>query len=146
MTSKNSIKLDIGIVDKDEEVDFEGIPFSSICYVKLFVDGCDVISEDTFEGSFIYFKELKDSVEKSGKYLIFTSVSGIADDAGWDYVTVTHKEDTVEWSFERDNSSLFYLFDSSEYQNQISTLEDKIQSLQRRLILEPSHVIYPEEA
>ena len=144
MTSKNSIRLDIGTVGKDEEADFDGILFSGICYIKLFIDECDVISEDLFEGSFIYFKELKNSVKRSGRYLIFTSVNGIADDAGWDYITVTHEGDSVEWSFERDGSSLFYLFDSGKYQNQISMLENEIQSSQQSLILEPSHVIYPE--
>lgn len=144
MDSKKAIKFDLRIVSKDDTVKLDGISFSNIAYVTVFVEGVDLFTLEYFYGSFLVFKELKKSIEGSGKYLLFTSVSGIADDAGWDRVNVQHDENTIRWSIERDDSLLLYVFDKNDYLKEVSKLEEKIKNLNKGVGLEPLQVIYPE--
>ena len=144
MDSKQKIKFDLKKVLQNEVNEIDGIAFSNIAYVLVFVGEINLFTQHLFQDSFLVFKELKNSISKSGKYLLFTSVSGIADDAGWEYVEVLHEENSVTWNIQRDNILLSYVFDRKDYLKEILMIEKKIKNLNSNMKLEPSHVVYPE--
>lgn len=138
------MKFNLKEVLQDEVLEIDGISFSNIAFVLVFVDGINLFALDFFKESFLVFKELNKSIFKSGKYLLFTGVSGIADDAGWEYVEVLHEEKSVTWNVRRDGTLISYIFDRSDYLKDISVIEKKIESLNTSIKLEPLHVVYPE--
>lgn len=145
MSSVNTIKFDLREVLGNQVSDIAGIQFSNIAYVLIFVDGINLFTIDQFEDSFLVFDELKNSTMGSGDYLLFTGVSGIADEAGWDYVEVVHEETSVKWNIERDGVTLSYVFEKSSYYKEITSIENKIDDLNSGLRMEPHNVIFPEE-
>lgn len=141
---KRTIRFDLNIVNQNERIEIDGIRFSGIAFIIIFIDEQNLMNENVFNESFIFFDELKKSTQKSGKYLLFTSVSGIADDAGWQKVSVLHLDDLVIWEIELDNESLIFHFDKNEYIIEIQKLNEKIDSLDINLSLEPLYVLFPE--
>ncbi len=138
---KNNIKFDLKEVSEGQIMEIDGIIFSNIAYVLVFVDGVNLFTLDFFKGSFLVFKELKNSIAKSGKYLLFTSVAGIAD---MDYVEVVHKENSVTWNIQIEDTILSYIFDKSDYLTEISLITKKIEYLKSNIKLEPLYIIYLE--
>jgi len=144
MHSSKKIQLDLKIIPSNEETEIDGIIFSGVVYIQATVSGIVLLEQELFSGSFIFLKELGLSTMKSGEYLIFTSVSGIADDAGWDRVTVKHDGSHINWVIQRDGNILQYLFDKEEYIREVRNIEQQISEVDNNLKLEPIHVIYPE--
>ncbi len=144
MNSKKKIKFELKEVSCNETVEIDGVSFSNMAYLLVFVDGVNLFTLDLFQESFLVFKELKNSISKSGKYLLFTGVSGIADDAGWEYVEVFHEENSVTWKVRRDDTLRSYIFDRIDYLKEISIVEKKIELLNSSMKLEPLYVVYPE--
>lgn len=144
MRHKNKIKFSLQEVSENQTLEIDGISFSNIAYVLVFIDGVNLFTLDSYQESFLVFEELQNSILKSGKYLLFTGVSGIADDAGWEYVDVLHDEDLISWKIQRDDNILLYIFEKSHYLTAISVIEKEIQNLSRRVKLEPSYIVYPE--
>jgi hypothetical protein len=140
----NSLSLNLKLVSPDEKISIEGIIFSGICYITISVDGKALLDNDLFYGSFVYWDELKKTKENSGKYLIFTSVSGIADDAGWDYVNVKHGASDIHWTFSINDQIITYKFDRDAYFKEITKLETKVENMNCNLKLEPLNVVFPE--
>ena len=143
MIFKKELDFKLHIIDR--ELKLEGIIFSNFAYISPIIDGVDILKEPFFEGSFLVIKELQNSITESGNYLLFTSVSGIADDAGWDYIKVIHKKDSIKWDIERDDNHFSYIFDKEQYLREVLKLVTEIKNLDDNFKLEPSHVIYPEE-
>lgn len=141
----NTISLKLRIIPKNEIFSIEGIDFSGVSFIEIFIDGEDILKNDQFFGSFIYWGQLEKTVSNAGKYLIFTSVSGIADDAGWDYVSVQHSAISVVWKFKIDEKDFTYSFDRNNYFDEIKGIEKKIKELGPDLVLEPVNVLFPEE-
>lgn len=144
MNNKNEIKFELKEVNENQIMEIDGISFSNIVYILIFVDEVNLFTLDFFQDSFVVFKELKNSILKSDKYLLFTGVSGIADDAGWEYVDVFHDATSVVWNIRRDNAFVNYTFDRKRYFNEISKIVKRIESINSIFILEPLHVVYPE--
>jgi hypothetical protein len=142
MDVNNSLKLDLNIINENEV--FEGIMFSNIAYIIVSIDNENLLKNELFEGSFVYFDELKKSANNGGNFLIFTSISGIADDAGWNFINVLHEDNSIKWVFKRDDFKFSYLFDKNDYVQEVNYLANKIASLDKYLTLEPSHIVYPE--
>jgi hypothetical protein len=144
MNFKNVIKFNLKITPENEKVEFEGVFFTNIAYILVNIDGHELLSLESFEGSFIVLVELEKSTLGSGNYLIFTSISGVADDSGWEKIKVIHEQDVVRWFIERDDNEFVFSFDKSEYFNGVIELRKKIEILNSNIVLEPSHVIFPE--
>ena len=137
----NTIKLSLEKVTRETVID--GLVFSNIVYLIVNVDGEDLLKKQFFEGSFLFYDELRASASKSGEYLIFTSVTGIADAGGWDYVKVVHHTSHIEWKLKRDQSNISYMFEGMQYVKEIEDLAKKLDNC-KGIPLEPSNVTFPE--
>ena len=139
----NILGLSIKLVHENSSIELSHIPFENSAFIwptaksdlKMFVgdDGLIVPSE------------LEKSTYSSGDYLIFTDVSGIADDGGWDYVQVIHEDKLVYWRFEFNRGQIELVFDLPEYKKEIVGIMNQLELLPKNIIIEPSQVIFPEE-
>lgn len=143
--TKNEIKLSLEIIPPSEIKLISSIPFTNCALIKIFIDDISV-SDAVYIDSVVVFEELKKSIlSDRGRFLIFTEASGIADDGGWDYVSVIHENDNTKWILEYNNNTIEYLFDKNEYYIQIENLNNKVLVLDKNIIVEPSFVIFPED-
>lgn len=145
MDTNNSIKFDLEVIPTNQTITIDGINFSGVAYILLFIDDICMNRQQPFDEAFVIFEELHKSVSKSGKYLLFTSVSGIADDAGWNPVEVIISGEEATWMFEINDLTIKYSFDKNEYDSEIKGLEEKIMQLPLEIKLEPISIIWPEE-
>lgn len=125
---------------KDATFTKDGILFNNVSYIKLLVDGRDIFEDIKFRDSFIYFSELKKTMQGDGKYLIFTCACGVADDGGWDGIWVSYSNDIVQWR--HSELDIDWSFDINQYFSSILVLEKKIEGQNHRL--EPRNVVFPE--
>ncbi len=139
----NNIKLTLEVIKENEVLLLEGIEFRKCSYIKLFIDNVDMRTLEEFDDMLIVFSELQKSTEINGKFLIFTCACGIADDGGWEYVDVTHSNDTIEWSFYR-NKKYHFNFNRQDYLSEFDSLNLKIKDIKDYHLI-PRNVVYPEE-
>jgi len=144
MTTNNILKLGLKIILPSELLIIDGIRFSGVAYIVASIDGIILNSTQYFDDSFIVFEELLKSTFETGRYLLFTSVSGIADSAGWSYIKVEHDAETIKWVIEIDDKVFNYCFEIDEYKLEVNRLKDEIEQLGDDISLEPQFVIYPE--
>jgi len=138
----NSFKLELKRVETSDTRKIEGIEFSGICFLDVVVDGASLFERDEFAGSFAILEELEKSTKATGDFLLFTSVSGIADDAGWELVTVDLQTENATWSFRRDDARFGFQFLTPVYLDEISRARYAASNCE--LDLEPKYVIFPE--
>lgn len=111
---------DIAIFPNEvESLKAEGIEFHNNSFIEINIDGDSISALKDFEDGTVFWPELKKSSEKSGSYLIFTCICGIAEDAGWEEVQVTHSESAITWEMDRRS----YVFDKSDYISQVYRCE-----------------------
>lgn len=128
----------------DTVLNLDGVSFSQCSYIKLLIDGVDIRTYPAFEDMLVVFNELKDTLKRNGNYLIFTCACGIADDDGWDYVNLVHKNNFINWNFKREIIYSFN-FEKELYLTKILHLEKEINSLLKEgFPLIPKNVIFPE--
>lgn len=144
MTKINKIRFDLKITSSDEKDDFTNTKEPLLAFVLLFIDNVEINAAEYFQYDVVVFSELKMSSIKSGKYLLFTAITGIADDGGWDYVEVIHKDELIEWMFTINFERYIYIFDKKEYISQINYLEYKVDNLEKNVELQPTQIFYPE--
>ncbi len=99
------------------------------------------MANESFEDGTVYWPELKASSIESGRYLIFTCACGVAEDAGWELVKVTHTISEVIWEFDRNGDQKF-TFDKSNYLVQIEACENSMNLSEYPLAVEQA--IFPE--
>jgi len=138
----NILGLSVKLVHENSSIELSHIPFENSAFIwptdksdlKMFVgdDGLIVPSE------------LEKSTYSSGNYLIFTDVSGIADDGGWDYVQVIHEDKLVHWRFCFNRGLIELVFDLPKYKKEIVDIMNQLELLPKNIIIEPSQVIFPE--
>ena len=133
----NNIKINLINLESTDCVIFDNIKFNNCSYLQLLIDDIDIRLFDDFDDFLIVYSELYASAQNSGKFLIFTCACGVADDGGWDYVNVTHKESSIEWRFFREKS-YFFEFSKENYIKEIYEIKSK------NIILIPEQIIYPE--
>ena len=104
-----------------EKLEIEGIEFDSCTFIDIAVDAERLDTELNFDGT-IYWPELLRSKEKPGSYLLCTCFCGIAEDSGWEPITVLHESGAVVWSFER-NGMRRYTFTIADYEFAIKECE-----------------------
>ena len=139
---KNKISFSI---KHEESLTLDGIPFNSISFINLEIDGNEFRNNENFKDSFLVSKEIFRSSEKSGKYLLFTCACGIADDGGWKGVQVVHFKDSIYWFLEVENTGYIFCFDKKEYLEQVLKLKISISKIPNENTFEPKNVIFPEE-
>ncbi len=108
-----------------EPIEYEGIKFSKCTFIDIWLDDEPIDKIDNFEDSTVFWEELKKSTLCSGNYLIFTCYCGVAEDAGWDPISVEHTDDKVIWQFSRETDAK-YEFDKIEYLEQVQSCENTL--------------------
>ncbi len=139
----NTLGLKIKLIDGETSIELSHIPFENSAFI--WTTSNSDLKRFVGEDGLIVPDELEKSSYSSGSYLIFTDVSGIADDAGWDYVKVIHTEQLVTWEFWFNDDLIKLSFDLYEYRNEITKILDQLKSLPKAITVEPSQVIFPEE-
>lgn len=119
-----------------------GLEFRSCAFIKIMIDGLDLLSLSDYEGSVLIFSELERSVHGSGQYLLFTCACGIAEDAGWAEIDVQHRDGKICWSFEREGRHT-YEFDAQQYAAEVRSCRSHIEDLPQHIMLEPGLVVPP---
>ncbi|CAA0163751.1 hypothetical protein [Tenacibaculum maritimum] len=140
----NKIELKLNYIDQVSSTIFDGILFNDIYYIDIIIDGINIRNNEGFEEIMIVFSEIKNSISKSGKYLIITSASGIADDGGWEGVNVLLKNSFVKWKIEFEKNIYNYSFSKDNLLKEISKIELKIKNIPSNK-LEPKWIDFPEE-
>jgi hypothetical protein len=140
----NKLNLQVKVTAGNDVFTLDNIDFESSVLVEGSVDGSFFWNMTDLEDSLLVFSELEKSLQGSGKYLIFTAATGIADSGGWDGVNVTNNQISIVWDFNRDESEYHFEFELSQYRREILTLKEKLVDLAIKYTLEPSALIFPE--
>ena len=139
----NDIDFKLEVLQHKETFEFENIIYSNCAFIKLIVDGIDLIKETSDRKGVIVWNELKKTQAKSGDFLILTRVCGIADDAGFKLVTVDRGEKVTKWTF-NDDTGIVWEFDNADYDLKLSKLNSEIDKM--TVNLEPTNVVFPESS
>ncbi|WP_419813118.1 hypothetical protein [Bacterioplanoides sp.] len=140
----NSISLYVDEYSGSSTLLKDGVTFKDVYVIKILIDGYELDREEEFEDSLIYFEELKRSSLCDGKYLIFTCACGIADDGGWEGVSVKSEGDVVKWFLDVGDECKKFSFLKEEYCREIDSLKVFFES-NKDLTLEPSVVVFPDK-
>lgn len=136
----NTLWLSLDFVPAHEVRKIDGIQFSSCVFIKLEIDHRNLLEQDGFAGSVVYFQELEKSMQASGEFFIFTCACGIPEDAGWDRIHVKHEGKIVHWSFKREEP-FHFAFDRNQYIAAIENCANKLKKLDHKWDVEPKHLI-----
>lgn len=136
------LSITVEVIGPDSMKSLDGLEFTSCAFVRIGIDGLDLLMNSNFESSVVFFSELERSLYGSGRYLIFTCACGVAEDAGWVEVGVEHQQGKVCWSFERETSYVF-VFDAEQYATEVKNCRTHIESLGSEIVLEPDRVVFP---
>ncbi len=137
----NKIDFKLEILQGNEIFEYESIIYSNCAFIKLIIDNIDLIKETKDRKGVVVWSELKKTKDNSGKFLILTCVCGVADDGGFQLVTVEHGETIVKWIF-NDETKLLWEFDKMDYDLKLSKLDSQIEKL--TVPLEPTNILFPE--
>ncbi len=137
----NNIKFELIKLDVTKTVEYEGIIYSNCAFIKLHVDDIDFFKETEDRKGVVVWDELNKAKNSSGDYLILTCTCGVADDGGFDFITVDRGENAVKWTF-NDDTKIIWTFDKAQFDQELLRLERDIQELE--LGLEPKNVLFPE--
>jgi hypothetical protein len=135
--------LDINVIPIGSKYNIDGIEFESAAFIVP-NQNTALGKIDALKDALIVPNELKNSLNGSGKYLIFTNASGIADDGGWTGVNVEYDGSLVHWGFFAEDKKINLTFDRDGYRSAIETVINKIDKLPNGIDLEPSQVFFPE--
>ncbi|WP_330924929.1 hypothetical protein [Candidatus Sororendozoicomonas aggregata] len=138
----NEISLSAIKINDNKKVVIDGVEFNRGVLVDLKIDNRCCRYFEHMEHSVVVLRELVRSLSGNGCYLIFTSASGIADDGGWEGVTVTYMNDVVNWDFEIEDIEYHYEFDLQQYKKQIMSLELSLEKVINEV--EPTEIYFPE--
>jgi len=141
----NNISLTAKTILDKEFLIIDGIEFANAVIIQLAID-CVLVTElKNMEISLVVFPELIDSLSGNGRYLIFTSASGIADEGGWAGVDVKYKGNVVEWDFEIEGISYHFEFNFLQYERELCDMKKTLKDLINKFDLEPTEFFLPEE-
>jgi hypothetical protein len=107
----------------------------------LHVDIIDLIKETEDRKGVVVWGELNKAKNNSGDFLILTCMCGVADDGGFNLITVDRGENLVKWTF-NDDTKIKWTFDKVQFDQELLQLETQVQNL--KLPLEPKNVLFPE--
>jgi len=130
----NKIQFKFEIVT-DVPIVRDTISFRNIAFINPIVDGKSLFESEDFADSFMVYEELIKSSKGSGKYLLFTSACGVADDGGWNGVTIGKNEREVNWEIDKNTHIIKLTFDINQYQFELEKLISEINNLSQGLSL-----------
>lgn len=140
----NRFELKLQTLLGGDSLSIDGIDFTKAILVKLLIDNLAIEKFRFMDVALVVFSELIKSLSGNGCYLIFTSASGIADDGGWEGVSVKSDGVIVYWDFEVEDENYHFEFELSQYEGAIRRLEREIALNSNGLELEPAEVFFPE--
>lgn len=140
----NQISLKITELTSDKFVLVDGVKISESILISLIIDGRCHRSLKYMDVSLVVFSELVRSLSGDGRYLIFTSACGVADEGGWEGVKVKFIEDRVDWNFHVEDAEYHFEFDLVKYEKEIRKYQKILATSKQKLELEPSQVFFPE--
>ena len=73
----NQLKLELDILKGKDWVEYENITYSNCAFIRLVVDGVNLITNTEDRKGVVVWDEIKKTVSHSGQYLILTCVCGI---------------------------------------------------------------------
>ncbi|MGP5494670.1 hypothetical protein ACTXMK_10120 [Psychrobacter celer] len=114
--------------------------FKNASLIELSIDSKSTWQFPEFDEAIIVLSELVRSLNGDGTYLIFTSVTGIADEGGWEGVNIAFKNNSVLWTIEIGGSNLVFEFDNIQYRSEIM----KVVEAKKDYPLEPTNLYLPE--
>jgi hypothetical protein len=138
----NDIDFKLEVLRDKETFEYESIIYSNCAFVKLIIDGIDLIKESEDRKGVVVWEELKKTRDNSGDFLILTCVCGIADHAGFNLITVDREAEMIRWTF--NDTNIVWQFDKADYDLKLSKLNSQIETL--TVNLEPTNVTFPESA
>jgi hypothetical protein len=138
----DTFSLTLEVIDKTNSIELDGIKFTDCVFVRPIINGNDLLKSKEMLGSVLWFVDLERSAITSGKYLIFTCVCGIAEDAGWDYVDVKHSGEVINWTFIYDKQYKFS-FPKEQYMMEIDKIKNKLTALGQSVEIVPEEVCMP---
>jgi hypothetical protein len=142
----NKFELSLLLVNEDNPLVIEHLDFNGQMLVDVYIDDQLIRNTEFFDTALIVLSELSKSIMVSGKYLLFTSPSGIADAGGWHGVNVEVKTDEfVTWNLYRDDDVLNYKFNYVDYKSEIQKMADLTNNMKNEYKLGPEDVFFPED-
>jgi len=140
----NRLFLKTIVVPAGKQLIIDGIEFTNSILLELNINDFSCRKVEHLDSALVVFPELMRSLSGSGRYLIFTSASGIADEGGWEGVDVKFERNIVTWNFEIEDIHYGFSFDEIEYEMEIRKIEQELKILTKTFELEPSAVFFPE--
>ncbi|MDQ1835627.1 MULTISPECIES: hypothetical protein [Massilia] len=140
----NNLSLSVEVLGPSVVRVVDRINFSQTAFVVPAVDS-DIDALLKSSEGLIVAEELIRSLDGSGRYLIFTSASGIADESGWEGVEVSYLNEQVSWLLEYNDTEYRWFFSIDSYRSEIEKIRDEISDIPQGVKLEPSQVIFPED-
>jgi hypothetical protein len=141
---RNNFQAQLSFIELGAPQKISSIGFEKAMFVRIIIDGIDILSEDKYADMAIVAEELRKSAESDGEFLIFTSICGVADDVGMNMVKVEHGDGAISWDFDINDVTQNYCFDKIAYLKSISELMDSIEKKRKLYDLEPKYVTFPE--
>ena len=133
----NRLKINVVTLKEDEYLIRDSIRFENCSYLQLLIDYEDIATYPDFEDMLIVPSELCKSSLQTGEYLLFTCACGVADDARWIKIKLTHSEAIVQWDFLRGKPYCFK-FSKENYLKEIQIINKKSYTFI------PKEIIFPE--
>jgi hypothetical protein len=139
-----TLDLRLRLVKGGDRFTIEGIEFENAALIEPGeTSGLNSVPE--LSNALICWTEIIRSTKvPTGRFLIFTSPTGIADDGGWTGVKVTHANEVVIWDFFAGDVAYCLKFDKFEYLSTLSRIAEQIKDLDKTIVLEPVQIFYPE--
>jgi hypothetical protein len=123
------------------------VNLSKSLIIKPIINNIDLIEKCFDNDALFILDEWRRSSIQTGKYLLFTSLIGIADDGGWEMVRVNHVDDYIQFSIIFNDTKYDFNFNKIEYQLKINELVNDVSILLRNhgdYRLQPINYDYPE--
>jgi len=134
---------------ENDQLVIDGIDFSRSLFIKPIINGEDVITEKFDQDALAVLSEWEKCAKAPGKYLLFTSLIGIADEGGWELCGVKHHAGLVSVKIPYNDKMIEYSFDEAAFFDSIKLLTNKVSLFfveKPYMHLEPKNVVFPEAA
>jgi len=135
-------------ITENHQLFIDGIDFCNTIFVRPKINGIDIIENYYKNDCLAVASEWIDSYKKTGNYLLFTSLIGIADDGGWELLPVLHRGGIITVSIiDAGENKINFCFSEKEYISAIKKMEKELAIIIARdnnKKLEPVHFSYPE--
>jgi len=136
------------LVIKNETLFIDGIDFCDTLFIRPKINGMDIIADFYNNDCLAVADEWVNSSVRSGDYLLFTSLIGVADDGGWSLQPVVHGDGIITVSIPDANEKIIkFNFSAEKYKTAIGKMKKDVASiisLDSKKKLEPIHFSYPE--